>query len=230
MAARGLPGVRGQRGRFAAMSRSADSRRGIRLPELASTDRARPRRPPRQRPGRPLRPRRRGRHPGGPADRGDPRRRPGALPTARPVRAGCAGWPSGVPTALAVTSYDGIVVARSAFESSIHYRSAVLFGRCTPVIDDKEQVLDLITERPPARPGRGGAPPDQGGAGRHAGAVAADRRLVAADLRRLARGRPDDVAGPAWAGVVPLRQVCGDPLAGARPRPTGSRSRRRCGG
>ena len=37
---------------------------------------------------------------------------------------------------LAVTAHDGLVVARSAFESSIHYRSAVLFGRCTLLADD----------------------------------------------------------------------------------------------
>ncbi len=119
----------------------------------------------------------------------------------------------GVPTALAVTSYDGIEVARSAFESSIHYRSAVLFGRCSQVVDDKERVLDLITER--LLPGR----------------VAEVRRPTKAELAatqvlalpiddwslRISAGWPDDadadVAGPAWAGVVPLRQVYGAPLA-----------------
>ena len=40
---------------------------------------------------------------------------------------------AGAPTCLAVTALDGIVVARSAFESSLHYRSAVLFGTCTVV-------------------------------------------------------------------------------------------------
>ena len=33
--------------------------------------------------------------------------------------------------ALLESAPDGLVVARSAFESSIHYRSAVLFGSCT---------------------------------------------------------------------------------------------------
>ena len=129
---------------------------------------------------------------------------------------------SGVPTALAVTSYDGLVVARSAFESSIHYRSAVLFGSCTPVTDDKEHVLDLITDH--LLPGR----------------VAEVRRPSKAELAatlvlslpiedwslRISDGwpedGPDDVAGPAWAGVVPLRQVGRTP-AGSRP---GRRDRR----
>src|SRR3954449_1406423 len=60
---------------------------------------------------------------------------------------------SGVPTSLGVTAYDGLVVARSAFESSIRYRSAVVFGSCTIVAEDKERFLDLVTEA--LIPGRG---------------------------------------------------------------------------
>ena len=52
----------------------------------------------------------------------------------------------GVSTCLTVTALEGVVVARSAFESSLHYRSAVLFGACTPVVD-VDTALDLITER-----------------------------------------------------------------------------------
>jgi nitroimidazol reductase NimA-like FMN-containing flavoprotein (pyridoxamine 5'-phosphate oxidase superfamily) len=120
---------------------------------------------------------------------------------------------TGAPTALAVTAYDGLVVARSAFESSIRYRSAVLFGACT-VLDaaEKETVLDLVTER--LIPGR----------------VAEVRRPTKAELAatlvlslpiddwslKVSAGWPededDDVAGPAWAGVVPLRQVYDAPL------------------
>ncbi len=47
-----------------------------------------------------------------------------------------SGWlrrlAAGAPTSLAVTAFDGLVVARSAFESSMRYRSAVIFGRCVP--------------------------------------------------------------------------------------------------
>src|SRR3954454_20405568 len=50
---------------------------------------------------------------------------------------------SGIPTALGVTAYDGVVVARSAFESSIRYRSAVVFGTCISLAEDKERFLDL---------------------------------------------------------------------------------------
>ena len=40
---------------------------------------------------------------------------------------------AGAPASLAVTAFDGLVVARSAFESSMRYRSAVLFGQCTAI-------------------------------------------------------------------------------------------------
>lgn len=120
---------------------------------------------------------------------------------------------SGTPTALGVTAYDGLVVARSAFESSIRYRSAVVFGLCTTLTDDKERFLDLVTEA--LIPGR----------------KAEIRRPSAAELAatlvlglpiedwslKVSAGWPEDedadVAGPAWAGVVPVREVYDAPIA-----------------
>ncbi len=120
---------------------------------------------------------------------------------------------SGVPTSLGVTAYDGVLVARSAFESSIRYRSAVVFGRCTPVTEDKERFLDLVTEA--LIPGRS----------------AEVRRPTKAELAatlvlglplddwslKISAGWPededDDVAGPAWAGVVPVHESYAAPLA-----------------
>ena len=121
-----------------------------------------------------------------------------------------AGWmrvlARGVPASLAVTAFEGLVVARSAFESSMLYRSAVLFGSCetveTPL--DKERALDVLTEA--FLPGR----------------VAEIRRPTARELAatlvlsfpivewslKISAGWPDDpeddVAGPSWAGLVPM--------------------------
>ena len=119
----------------------------------------------------------------------------------------------GAPTCLAVTAVDGLVVARSAFESSIHYRSAVLFGTCSMLADDaKGAALDLITEA--LLPGR----------------VAELRRPHARELAatlvlqlpieewslKVSAGWPDDpaedVAGDAWGGVLPMRTSYGEPL------------------
>jgi hypothetical protein len=121
---------------------------------------------------------------------------------------------AGAETCVAVTAVDGLVVARSAFESSLHYRSAVLFGRCAPLEDDAKTVaLDLITEALlPGRPAEIRRP---------------ERREVNASLvlalpieewsLKVSTGWPedpeDDVAGPAWAGVVPILTGYGPPQA-----------------
>jgi nitroimidazol reductase NimA-like FMN-containing flavoprotein (pyridoxamine 5'-phosphate oxidase superfamily) len=120
---------------------------------------------------------------------------------------------TGVPTALGVTAYDGLVVARSAFESSIRYRSAVVFGSCQIVTDDKERFLDLVTET--LIPGRGAE------VRRPTKAELAATLVLALPLEdwslKISAGWPedeaDDVAGPAWAGVVPVREVYDAPLA-----------------
>jgi nitroimidazol reductase NimA-like FMN-containing flavoprotein (pyridoxamine 5'-phosphate oxidase superfamily) len=120
---------------------------------------------------------------------------------------------TGVPTALAVTAYDGLVVARSAFESSIRYRSAVVFGRCSTVTEDRERFLDLVTEA--LIPGRGAE------IRRPTKAELAATLLLSLPLEdwslKISAGWPedeeDDIAGPAWAGVVPVRQTHDAPQA-----------------
>jgi hypothetical protein len=110
----------------------------------------------------------------------------------------------GIPVSVAVTSLDALVVARSAFESSMHYRSAVLFGRCQPLDgDEKLAALDQLTEALiPGRTSEIRRP---------------ERKELAATLvlemavedwsLKVSRGWPDDpdndVAGPSWAGVLP---------------------------
>ncbi|MEO6702558.1 MAG: pyridoxamine 5'-phosphate oxidase family protein [Jatrophihabitantaceae bacterium] len=110
----------------------------------------------------------------------------------------------GNPVSLAVTEIDALVVARSAFESSMRYRSAVLFGRCQQLAGEaKARALDVLTDA--LIPGR----------------VAEVRRPTAKELSatlvlrlvvedytiKRSQGWPDDpdedVAGPAWAGVLP---------------------------
>lgn len=48
---------------------------------------------------------------------------------------------------VSATLYDGLRLARSGFESSIAYRSVVLFGRASVVDDDeKRRVMELFVE------------------------------------------------------------------------------------
>jgi hypothetical protein len=121
---------------------------------------------------------------------------------------------SGVPACLTVTALDGVVVARSAFESSLHYRSAVLFGSCTPVADT-ETALDLITERLiPGRTGEIRRPKKA-----ELAATLVLELTISEWSLKISAGWPedpdDDVAGDAWAGVVPMTTG----YAPARPAP-----------
>jgi hypothetical protein len=117
----------------------------------------------------------------------------------------------GAPTSLAVTAFDGLVVARSAFESSMHYRSAVLFGRCVTVSDpdEKSAALDHITDA--LIPGRVGEV-------RHPTNKELAATLVLALpitewSLKISAAWPDDpmsdVDGPSWAGVLAARVVYG---------------------
>ena len=53
---------------------------------------------------------------------------------------------SGAAAAVSVTTLDGVLVARSGFESSFHYRSAVLFGVFEQIDDDKVGYLETLTD------------------------------------------------------------------------------------
>ena len=52
----------------------------------------------------------------------------------------------GAPAAVSVTTLDGVVVARSGFESSFHYRSAVVFGTFEEIDGDKVGYLETVTD------------------------------------------------------------------------------------
>jgi nitroimidazol reductase NimA-like FMN-containing flavoprotein (pyridoxamine 5'-phosphate oxidase superfamily) len=129
---------------------------------------------------------------------------------------------TGSAAAVAVTTVDGVMVARSGFESSFRYRSAVLFGVFERVPDaDKVTYLDRLT--------------DSFIPGRSAELRPSTRRELAATLPlrmpigednwslKIGGGWPEDpdedVAGDAWAGVVPMTVHYGAPLAAPDLRP-----------
>ncbi len=121
---------------------------------------------------------------------------------------------TGVLTSLAVTALDGLVVARSAFESSMHYRSAVLFGCCEAVetAQDKRAELDVITEALiPGRVAEVRAPTDK-----ELAATLVLRLPIEEWSLKVSTGWPedpdDDIAGEAWAGVVPMHTVYDAPV------------------
>jgi nitroimidazol reductase NimA-like FMN-containing flavoprotein (pyridoxamine 5'-phosphate oxidase superfamily) len=56
---------------------------------------------------------------------------------------------SGIPISIAVTQVNGIVLARSLFNSSMNYESVVVFGKATMMEDENEKnvALEVISEQ-----------------------------------------------------------------------------------
>jgi hypothetical protein len=61
---------------------------------------------------------------------------------------------TGVPVCITVTAIHGIVAARSAFNHSLNYRSAMVFGTATPVRDDDDKATALRAIVEHVLPGR----------------------------------------------------------------------------
>jgi hypothetical protein len=112
-----------------------------------------------------------------------------------------------------VTAHDAVVVARSAFESSMRYRSAVLFGTCTALAGDaKLRALDVVTDA--LIPGR--VQELRRPLPREVAATLVLALPIAQWSLKASHEWPDDaaedVAGEAWAGVVPVHTRYGDPM------------------
>jgi len=120
---------------------------------------------------------------------------------------------SGAPLCATVTLLDGMVLARSSFESSMHYRSAMVFGQASELSDEeKDAALRVMSEA--WLPGRWDTlRPSK------AKELAATM-VLALPLERwsvkISDGPPDDDEGdldaPVWAGVWPIEWSWGTPV------------------
>ncbi|GAA4028055.1 pyridoxamine 5'-phosphate oxidase family protein [Allokutzneria multivorans] len=121
---------------------------------------------------------------------------------------------AGAEVSVAITLLDGIVYARSVFHHSANYRSAVVHGRARLVQepDEKLHALEVITEHV--------APGSWDYTRRPTQKELAGTSVLALELTeasvKIRRGPPgDDEAdvtdGSCWAGVLPVRQVWGEP-------------------
>jgi nitroimidazol reductase NimA-like FMN-containing flavoprotein (pyridoxamine 5'-phosphate oxidase superfamily) len=120
---------------------------------------------------------------------------------------------SGVPACVTITILDGLVVATSLFESSMHYRCAVILGRGTSLIGaEKKGALDILADA--LLPGRraDARPPNK-------------RELAATTVVSIPMDEwslkvsdsppetvPDDAGWAPWSGVVPLQLRPGAPI------------------
>lgn len=120
---------------------------------------------------------------------------------------------AGAEVCVTVTLLDGMVLARSAFESSMHYRSVMIFGTASEVPDgEKVNALRAMSEA--WLPGRWDAlrPPRT--------KELAATLVLALPLEewsvKVSDGPPDDpeddLDAPVWAGVLPIVTSYGDPV------------------
>ena len=121
---------------------------------------------------------------------------------------------SGLRCCITVTHYDGLVYARSTFNSSMNYRSVMVFGVAHVIedLDDKRRSIQVLVDH--LMPGR-----------RADLRKSTIKELNATSLLALPietfstkcrTGPPEDsksdLATPVWAGVVPLSLNAGEPI------------------
>ena len=127
---------------------------------------------------------------------------------------------AGSRVCVTVTLLDGIVLARSAFNTSMNYRSAIVIGETRAVVDPTERAAAFAALLDRIVPGRFAtvrAPND-----------AELRQTLVARLpidhcsAKVRTGPPDNDADdrsfPVWAGEIPLRLVRGGSGPGSRAR------------
>ncbi len=125
---------------------------------------------------------------------------------------------AGAQMCLTVTLLDGLVLARSAVHHSVNYRSVVVLGRATPIVQPSEKMaaIEAFTER--LIPGRWDEvrPPTA----KELKAIQVLSLPLTEASAKLRTGPPmddeEDYALKTWAGVIPLEVVAGAPIPDAR--------------
>jgi uncharacterized protein len=112
---------------------------------------------------------------------------------------------AGAQVCVTVTHLDGLVLARSAFNHSMNYRSAVIYGVFEAVADEhKSAVLDTFLEQ--FAPGR--TQEVRGGNRKELAATTVLRISLAEAVSKVRTGGPkddeEDLDRPVWAGVLPM--------------------------
>jgi uncharacterized protein len=134
---------------------------------------------------------------------------------------GAFGAASGQQVCVTVTHMDGIVCARSVFNHSVNYRSAVVFGIASLVQDEDErwQALRLITDH--LAPGRWAAA-RQPTRKEMAATAVLSLPLAEASVKirtGMPSDEPEDLDLDTWAGVLPVSVIFGEPQTDPGVRP-----------
>ena len=120
----------------------------------------------------------------------------------------------GIPTCVTVTKLDGMVVARTTFDSSMNYRSVVILGAAKEITGpEKNELLEKVSNG--LLPGRVSEV-----------RTSTAKELAATTLLSLSldeasvkvrTGMPEDGEGSGtgvWSGVIPVHLVADEPIPG----------------
>ena len=123
----------------------------------------------------------------------------------------------GTPMCLTVTLMDGLVMARSAFNNSINYRSVMIVGVAEQVPDDEKlHAMQVITDH--IMPGRWDEVRKP--AARELKLTTMLKLHIGEASAKIRSGPPvdeeDDYALPIWAGVLPFALAPQAPIADER--------------
>ncbi len=121
---------------------------------------------------------------------------------------------SGLRCCVTVTHFDGLVYARSTFNSSMNYRSVMVFGVARPIIDmdEKRRSIQALVDH--LMPGR------RAGLRKSTLKELNATSLLALPIETFSTkcrtGPPQDsksdLDARVWAGVVPLALTAGEPV------------------
>lgn len=120
---------------------------------------------------------------------------------------------AGREVCLTVTLLDGLVVARSAFNLSVNYRSAVVLGVAEPVTEREEKLAALAAFTNQIVPGRWDdvrPPSDQELRATAILRIPLREASVKTRTGPVTEG-PEDAAFGGWAGVIPMTTRFGPP-------------------
>lgn len=128
---------------------------------------------------------------------------------------------SGAQVCVTITHVDGLVLARSAFNHSMNYRSAVIYGAFEVVPDaQKPAVLDAFMEV--LAPGR--SQQVRPGNAKELAATTVLRIPLDEAACKIRTGGPkddaEDLALPVWAGVLPMALLPLSPMVDGAPAGT----------
>jgi nitroimidazol reductase NimA-like FMN-containing flavoprotein (pyridoxamine 5'-phosphate oxidase superfamily) len=119
----------------------------------------------------------------------------------------------GQDVCVTVTVVDGLIFGRSAFHNSMQYRSVVVRGRATRVLDEAahRRGLQLVTDH--VTPNWETARPPTTSEVRKTMIVTVPLTEASAKVRTGGPAdEPEDLAGPHWGGSVPIHTTFGAPV------------------